>query len=151
MKSYPGKYRLLNLVGKLNRVTVKDANLALSTNLFSEEFAGFAIFSLVDFFSGYNQVELDEESRDFTAFMTSLGLMRMTTLPQNATNSVAHFIRIVLKILSPHLQDRGESFLEDVGVKRSKSRLNTEEMAPRIRRSFLKNMQSWDKVLASLE
>lgn len=88
-KSTLGKYRLVNVAVKLNSVTVRDANLYSSTNEFSEKFAGYAIFSLIDFFSGYNQVKLDKEFRDFTAFMIPLGLMRMTTLPQRATNFVA--------------------------------------------------------------
>lgn len=89
-KSTPGKYRLVNVAVELNRVTVRDANLPPSADEFSEEFAGCAISSLIDFFSGCDQVELDKESRDLTAFMTPLGLMRMTTLPQGATNSVVN-------------------------------------------------------------
>ena len=74
---------------ELNRVIVRDANLPPSADEFLEKFAGCAILSLIDFFSSYDQVELDEESRDLPGFMTPLGLMRMTTLPQGATNSVA--------------------------------------------------------------
>ncbi len=102
-KSAPGKYRLVNVAVELNRIIVRDANLPSSADEFSEEFAGCAISSLIDFFSGYDQVELDEESRDLTAFMALLGLGRMTTLPQGATNSVAQCVRIVPKILAPHL------------------------------------------------
>jgi hypothetical protein len=32
--------------------------------------------SLLDFFSGYDQVELHKDSRDMTAFSTLLGLVR---------------------------------------------------------------------------
>ena len=118
---------------------------------FFGEFAGCAISSLIDFFSGYDRVELDKESRDLTAFMTPLGLMRMTTLPQGATNSVARFVRIVLKILAPHLQDRAKLFLDDVGVKGRKSKYNNEEVAPGIIRYVLEQIQNLDKVLADLE
>ena len=74
-KSTPGKYQLVNVAVELNQITFRDANLPLSANEFFEEFAGCAISSLIDFFSNYNQVELDKESQDFTAFMTPLGLM----------------------------------------------------------------------------
>ena len=90
---------------KLNQVIVRDANLSSFADEFSEEFASCTISSLIVFFSGYNEVELDEEFRDFTIFMTLLGLMRMTTLLQGATNVIAQFVRIVLKILVPHLRD----------------------------------------------
>ena len=77
---------------ELNQVTVKDANLPPSADEFSEEFAGCTISSLINFFLGYDPVELDEESRDLMALMTPLGLMQMTTLPQGTTNSVAQFV-----------------------------------------------------------
>ena len=150
-KSTPGKYRLVNVAVELNRVTIRDANLPPSADEFSEEFAGCTISSLIDFFSGYDQVELDKESRDLTAFMTPLGLMRMTTLAQGATNSVAQFVRIVLKILAPHLRDRAKPFLDDVGIKGPKTTYNNEELAPGIRRYVVEHIQNLDKVLADLE
>ena len=53
--------------------------------------------------------------------MTPLGLMRITTLPQKATNSVVQFVRIALKVLADHLRDWAEPFLNNVGIKRSKT------------------------------
>lgn len=91
-KSTPGKYRLVNVAVKLNQVTVRDTNLPPSANEFFEKFASCVISFLITFFSDYNQVELDNKSQDLTSFITPLGLMRMTTLPQGATNSVAEFI-----------------------------------------------------------
>jgi len=44
---------------------------------------------IIDLFSGYDQIELDVRSRDLTGFQTPIGLLRMTTLPQGATNLVA--------------------------------------------------------------
>ena len=61
-KSIPGKYRLVNVEVELNRITIRDANLPPSADQFSEEFAGSTLSSLIDFFSDYNQVELNKES-----------------------------------------------------------------------------------------
>ena len=94
-----------------------------SVDKFSEEFAGCTISSLINFFSGYYQVKLDEASRDLTAFMTHLGRFQMITLAQGATNSVAQFVRIVLKILATHPLDQAKRFLNDVGVKRPKNQI----------------------------
>lgn len=88
-KDTPEKYQLINIVVKLNRVTLRDTNLPLSVDVFSKEFENWAISSLIDFFSGYNQVELDKKSLDLTAFMTPLVLMQMSTLLQTTTNLVA--------------------------------------------------------------
>ena len=136
---------------KLNRVTVRDANLPPSANKFSEEFAGCAISSFIDFFSGYDQVELDEKSRDLTAFMTPLGLMQMTTLAQSATNSVAQFVRIILKILAPYLRNRAKPFLDDMAIKGPKTTYNNKEVAPSIRRYVFEHIQNLNKVLPDLE
>ena len=56
-------------------MTIRDANLPLYANEFSKEFAGYKVISLVDFFLGYNQLELDIESRNLMAFITPLGLL----------------------------------------------------------------------------
>ena len=88
-KNTLGKYRLVNIAVEFNRVIIRDANLPFSANEFSEEFAGCTIFSLIDFFSSYNQVKLDEKSRDLTTFMIYFDLIRMTKLAQGATNLVA--------------------------------------------------------------
>ena len=83
--------------------------------------------------------------------MTPLGLMRMTTLAQSANNSVALFVRIVLKILAPHLRDRAKHFLDDVRIKGPKTTYNNKELAPGIRQYVIKHIQNLDKVLADLK
>ncbi len=79
-KKEKGKYHLVNAAIKINRVIVKDINLPPSVNEFSKEFAGYVIAFLIDFFSGYDQIELDKKSRDLTAFHTPIGLLEMTFL-----------------------------------------------------------------------
>ncbi len=73
---------------EINRVTIKDGNLPLVINKFSEEFDNCVITSLIDFFSGYDQVELNERSRDLISFHTFIRFYRMTILPQGAINLV---------------------------------------------------------------
>ena len=76
------KYQLINTVIFLNRILIKDANLLPSADEFSEKFGKIAVTSVVDLFSGYNQVSLALESQDMTAFQTLIGLLQITTLPQ---------------------------------------------------------------------
>jgi len=80
-KKKQGKYRLINAVMKINRVTIKDTNLPSAVDEFSKKFTDCAITSLINFFSGYDQVELDKKSRDLTTFHIPIRLLRMTTLP----------------------------------------------------------------------
>ncbi len=82
-------YRLINPTVDMNQVTIRDANMPPSPDEFVEGFTGCQMASMIDFFSGYDQVELDVGSRDMIAFQTPLGLLWMTKLPQGATNSPA--------------------------------------------------------------
>lgn len=77
---------------ELNQITVRDVNLSLSTNEFSKEFTSYAIFFLMDFFLGFDQIKLNKKSRDFMIFMTLLGFMWMNILHYGTTNSVAQFV-----------------------------------------------------------
>ncbi len=62
---------------EINRVIIRDANLPPFIDEFFKEFVGYIIASLIDFFSGYNQIEFDEKSRDLIVFHTFIGLLRM--------------------------------------------------------------------------
>ena len=85
-----------------------------SAEEFAEAVAGCQIASLVDLFSGYDEIMLPEKYRDKTAFWTPLRLMRHTRLPQGSTNSVAQFQRIVSIILKEHMPDKALPYLDDL-------------------------------------
>jgi hypothetical protein len=74
-KKKPGEYRLINLAMYLNIVTRRDANLPPFIDEFVDKFAGCYITSLVDLYSGYNQMLLYPKSRDLTVFFTLLRLL----------------------------------------------------------------------------
>lgn len=150
-KKQPGTYRLINAAMKMNSYTMRDANMPPSVDEFSEEFAGCQIASLIDFFSGYDQLRLDPKSRDLTAFMTPLGLLRMTTPPQGATNSVAQFVRVVMTILQDLFPGIAMPFLDDIGVKGPYTDYNNEEVLPGIRRFVFEHIQNLDKTLERCE
>jgi hypothetical protein len=150
-KKEKGKYRLINAALEMNRVTIRDANLPPAVDEFSEEFAGCAIASLVDLFSGYDQLPLAEKCRDMTAFMTPLGLVRMTTIPMGATNSVAQFVRVVNKIIADHVPHHALPFVDDIGVKGPKTTYNNEFILPGVRRYVMEHIQWLDGVLADIE
>ena len=80
-------------------MTIRDINLPLYTDEFSKEFIGYKVMSLIDFFSKYNQLEFNIESRNLTAFATPLKLLRQITVPIGGINSVTQFMQIITKIL----------------------------------------------------
>jgi hypothetical protein len=57
-----------------------DMGMPPAVDEFSEDFAGYRIASSVNFYVGYYQISLAKESRNLTAFMTLVGLVRMTCL-----------------------------------------------------------------------
>ncbi|EKD16861.1 gag-pol polyprotein [Drepanopeziza brunnea f. sp. 'multigermtubi' MB_m1] len=145
--------RIANLdVG--NTLRLKERDLFKEMMLSKEKSIAFAwqeCASLVDLYSGYDQQTLHQSSRDLTAFFTSLGLFRCTTLPQGATNSVAQFVRTVNLILSPLQPKVSMPFVDDIGVKGPQTDYSDEEALPGIRRFVLEHIQNIDKTLERIE
>src|SRR6266496_628875 len=103
-----------------------------SVDEFSEDFAGYPITCAVNYFAGYYQIPLDKSSRDLTAFMSLLGLVRMTRLPQGRTNSVAEFICIIGRLHYRQTPREVRPFIDDICIKGPKSRYNDKEISPGI-------------------
>ena len=135
---------------RMNGVSIRDAGTAPTADEFSERFAGCKIMSLMDFFSGYDQITLHEDSRDMTAVMTPIALLRSCTLVQGATNSVAVFQRTMTKILRDHWPHT-MPFLDDVTSGGPKTDYGGEEALPGVRRYVLEHIQQLDRVLADIE
>src|SRR5204862_4709885 len=95
VKKKDGIWRLINDVQALNKVTIR---MPPSVDEFSEDFAGYPITSAIDYYFGYYEIIRARASRDLTAFLTELGLVRMTRLPQGWTNSVACFQCVMGKV-----------------------------------------------------
>lgn len=142
-------YRLINNAQRYNAVTERDAYIPSSADEFSERFACRVIYAYFDFFSGYDQILLHTASRDITAFLTAIGLLRQCTLPQGATNSVAVFVRTIMKILGDHYPEAAP-FIDDIGVAGPKSRYNDEEVTEGVRRFVFEHAQQVDRVLTDI-
>jgi hypothetical protein len=145
-----GRHRLIQNAQLINKVTLRDANLAPTADEFSETFAGCMIVSLMDLFSGYDHITLHEESRDMTAFQTPIGLVRSCTMVQGATNSVAAFQRVVMRMLKDHWP-YAQPFIDDVTVGGPKTDYSDEEALPGVRRYVLEHIRQLDRVLADVE
>lgn len=145
-----GRLRFINNAQHMNKVSLRDAGTPPTADEFSERFAGCKIMSLMDFFSGYDQITLHEDSRDMTAVMTPIGLLRSCTLVQGATNSVAVFQRTMMKILKDHWPHT-LPFLDDVTCGGPKTDYEGEEALPGVRRYVLEHIQQLDAVLADVE
>ena len=121
-------------------MTRRDTNLPLLVDKFVDKFARCYIISLVDLYSRYNQMMLNPKSRDIIAFFTPLRLLRYTTLPIGATNSVAQFVQIINLILEDINLVIAMPFLDNVRVKGLYTNYNREEALPGIQRYILEHI-----------
>ena len=147
VKKKDGRWRFINDVQPLNGVTIRDSGMPPSVDEFSEDFAGYPITSAIDYYSGYNQIPLDKRSRDLTAFMTDVGLVRSTRLPQGWTNSVAHYQRVMIKVHSRQIPHEVRPFLDDCGIKGPKDRYNDAEVSPGVRRFVYEHAQIFERYM----
>ena len=151
VKKKNGKHRFINSAIYVNAVTIRDALIPPNVDEFAEDVAGRSLVSLVDFFSGYDNITLHEGSRDLTAVMTPLGLFRQTTLLQGATNSIAQFIRAILRILKAHFPDVAVPYMDDVVVQNDRGALTNAMVLPGVREQVLEHIIRLDRVLADVE
>ena len=63
------------------------------------------------------EFQLVVDSRDITTMRTPIGLVRMCTLPQGATNSVAHMVNAMNKVFKDFISDITMPFLDDIPIK----------------------------------
>jgi hypothetical protein len=68
-------------------------------------------------YSDYDQFQLTIESKDLTTMKTPLELVRMYTLPQRATNSVAHMQSAMNQILRDFVLKKTIPFVDDIPIK----------------------------------
>jgi hypothetical protein len=146
-----GKLRFIQDMQPPNKVTIRNVGVAPVVDEYAEEFAGRAIYSIGDLYSGYDQFQLSQNSRDITTMRTPLGLLRMCTLPMGATNSVAHMQNAMNKILEPFIPDKTRPFLDDMPIKGCLEELKDETLRRDGLRQFVwEHMKDVEAILKRL-
>jgi hypothetical protein len=112
-----GTLRFIQDLQPVNKVTIRNVGIGSTIDEFAEAFAGRSIYSVGDLYSGYDQFQLAVESRDLTTMRTPLSLVRMCTLPQGGTKSVAHMVNTMNKVLRDYIPDITMPFLDDIPIK----------------------------------
>jgi hypothetical protein len=106
----------------LNAVTIRDASVPPFIEHLAESFAGYAVYGIMDLYSGYDQRALHEESCNLTTFGTPLGPHRLMTLPQGHANAVQVYQGDTAFILQHEIPDYTSPFVDDMPVKSVKMR-----------------------------
>ena len=84
-------------------VDMRQANSAIQRSYYPvptleellDEFRGCTLFSKVDLFNGYHQIELAPESREITTFITHAGIFRYKRLVQGANSAMEEYQRAI--------------------------------------------------------
>jgi hypothetical protein len=125
-----GKLRIVHDLQPLNAITIRDAGLPPIIDDFVEPFAGRQCYTVFDLFWGFDARKMEPACRDLTAFLTPLGLLRITSLPTGFTNSPAEFQRCMLFILKDEIPHVANIFIDDLPIKGPALQYLTSEGTP---------------------
>ena len=90
-KSKKGTYRLIWDGREINKSLEFNCYPLPRTNSILSKLSGAKYFSKIDLRSGFDNIPLDENSRDLASFVTTKGCFRYRTSPQGCLTSSAHF------------------------------------------------------------
>ena len=136
-----GKVRFCVDYRGLNAVTERDVYPLPLINDALETLAGCNLFTTLDCLSGYWQVEVQEEDKAKTAFITKEGLYQFEVMPFGLANGPATFQRLMDFIMNGIKWKRCMIYLDDIIVfsKSFQEHLeNLEEVFIRLKQSGLK-------------
>ncbi|GBG80776.1 hypothetical protein CBR_g31330 [Chara braunii] len=125
---------------KLNAVTIRDAGSLPQADLLVESHAARSIYSLIDLYSGYNQLPLDVRDRPYTAMHTPVGQLQMQVTPMGFTNAVAEAPRRMLAVAGDMFPEKCEPYINDNPIKGAQGKDET-EVQPGIRRFVWDHLQ----------
>ncbi|CAL0324442.1 unnamed protein product [Lupinus luteus] len=101
---------------KLNQATRKDHFPLPFMDQMIERLAGQAFYCFLDGYSGYNQITVDPQDQEKTAFTCPFGIFAYRKMPFGLCNAPATFQRCMLAIFSDLVEQCIEVFMDDFSV-----------------------------------
>jgi hypothetical protein len=105
-----------NHIQGVTAVTIAHSGVPPATEELAEACAGCACGGTLDLYVGYDEREIEENSRDLTTFQTPYGAMRLVYLPMGWTNSVPIFHEDVRAIEMEEIPHVTVPCIDDVPV-----------------------------------
>ena len=101
----------------LNKACPKDSFPLPRIDQLMDSTAGHKLLTFMDAFSGYNQIKMDEEDQEKTAFIISQGLYCYKAMPFGLKNVGATYQRLVNKMFNKQIGRNMEVYVDDMLVK----------------------------------
>ena len=101
----------------LNKACPKDSFPLPRIDQLVDSTAGHKLLTFMDAFSGYNQIKMDEEDQEKTAFITSQGLYCYKVMPFGLKNAGATYQGLVNKMFNKQISRNMEAYIDDMLVK----------------------------------
>jgi len=112
VKKPDNTYMVCGNFKELNKITVFDPKPMTLPDDIIPKLVGSKIYSSCDFSKGYYGIPMQEESKDYTTFVCSRGLMRFEVMPFGMVNSGSTYNRMIRKLLDG--SHNLESYVNDV-------------------------------------
>ncbi|CAA7017902.1 unnamed protein product [Microthlaspi erraticum] len=117
VKKKNGKWRVCVDFTDLNKACPKDSLPLPHIDRLVEATAGNKFLSFMDAFSGYNQILMNPDDREKTAFITDRGIYCYKVMPFGLKNAGATYQRLVNKMFAQQLGKTMEVYIDDMLVK----------------------------------
>ena len=101
---------------QLNDVTIKDAYPLTNIQENLQKLKGAKIFTSIDACGAYNAIQIEEGSRDCTAFISSFGTFRYIRMPFGLSNACSVYSRMLDLALAHLSVEYWLSYLDDILV-----------------------------------
>ena len=111
------KWRMCVDFTDLNKAYPKDSYPLPRIDQLVDSTAGHKLFSFMDAFFGYNQIQMEEEDQEKMAFITSRSLFCYKAMPFGLKNAGATYQRLVNKMFHDQIGRNVEVYVDDMLVK----------------------------------
>jgi hypothetical protein len=117
VKKSNGKWRMCIDFTDLNKACLKDSFPLPQIGLLVDSTAGHELLSLMDTFSGYNQIHMEEADQEKTAFITDRGLYCYKMMPFGLKNAGTTYQRLLKRMFQNQIGRNVEVYVDDLLVK----------------------------------
>lgn len=114
VKKKDGSIRICIDYRRLNLITVKETFPCPFIGELLEETTGWRVFSVLDMASGYYQIEMDENSKEFTSFSTNSGHYQFRRMPFGLVNAPFVFNRVMNQVLQDIPVGTLKRYMDDI-------------------------------------